>query len=425
MSYETEYSETLQRICTANAGVSSLRYFLDTAASWHACFARDPDGMSQDDDARPLVVVLGYGIPEQLIYACNTTPCILLGGSHASCQWSDDAVPRDSDPASRSILGYALRLAARTDIDPLFVVPLANDNMRKIAYHLKREGHEVLPVDIPPVATSPSARQAWEHSAEVLVHTVACHVGGWVTARSLRNADKLVGRARAAILAFEQSCLECPGVLDSEARLLVTNTYCQASDLAQWTAALDELTAEVRARYRTIGCPSSSAPRILVVGSPILFPQHKVAELINDAGLYTLVTVDAASTSRFASLNARESLGGATALMRAISRKHYSFDSSSASVVNWAMEHYVEHLLSSMEVDGVIFHILKGQIEYDFALSRLEPLFDRLDTPVFRLETDYQYQDVEQLRIRLEAFAEMLEQRMLVANRAYARRYCA
>jgi benzoyl-CoA reductase/2-hydroxyglutaryl-CoA dehydratase subunit BcrC/BadD/HgdB len=231
--------------------------------------------------------------------------------------------------------------------------------------------------------------------------------------------------ARAATLAFEQSCTECPGVLDSEARLLVTNTYYQTGDLAQWTTVLADLTAEVRARYRTIGRPTSTAPRILVVGSPILFPQHKVPELINDAGLLTLATVDAASTSRYASLSAQESQGSAATLANAISRKHYAFDSSSASVVNWAMERYVEHLVSSMEVDGVVFHILKGQIEYDFALSRLEPFFDREGIPVFRLETDYQYQDVEQLRIRLEAFAEMLGQRMLVADRMNARRYCA
>jgi benzoyl-CoA reductase/2-hydroxyglutaryl-CoA dehydratase subunit BcrC/BadD/HgdB len=425
MTYETEYSEALQRIYAANADVPSLRFFLDTAAKWHACFTHDPEDTSQNARVHPLVVVLGYGIPEQLIYACGTTPCVLLGGSHASCQWSDDAVPRDSDPASRSILGYALRLAARTDIDPLFVVPVANDNMRKIAYHLKREGHAVLPVDIPTVATSPSAQQTWEHSAETLVQTVARHVGKRVTARSLRDASQLVGRARAAILGFEQSCLECPGVLDSEARLLVTNSYYQTGDLAQWTEALNGLTAEIQARYRTIGRPCITSPRILVVGSPILFPQHKVAELINDAGLFTLANVDAASTSRFANLSAQEDAGGAPALIRAIARKHYGFDSSSASVVNWAMERYVEHLLSSMEVDGVVCHILKGQIEYDFALARLEPLLDRRDIPVFRLETDYQYQDVEQLRIRLEAFAEMLGQRMIVADRSHARRSCA
>ena len=37
--------------------------------------------------------------------------------------------------------------------------------------------------------------------------------------------------------------------------------------------------------------------------------------------------------------------------------------------------------------------------------------------PVFRLETDYQQQDVEQLRIRMEAFAEMLRQQHMAGMR--------
>lgn len=58
----------------------------------------------------------------------------------------------------------------------------------------------------------------------------------------------------------------------------------------------------------------------------------------------------------------------------------------------------------------MVYHVLKGQIEYDFELERFETLFAEYDIPVFRLETDYQYQDIEQLRIRLEAFSEMLTQ---------------
>ena len=54
--------------------------------------------------------------------------------------------------------------------------------------------------------------------------------------------------------------------------------------------------------------------------------------------------------------------------------------------------------------------MLKGQIEYDFELERFETLLSKYSIPVFRLETDYQYQDVEQLRIRMEAFSEMLVQ---------------
>lgn len=43
-------------------------------------------------------------------------------------------------------------------------------------------------------------------------------------------------------------------------------------------------------------------------------------------------------------------------------------------------------------------------------MGRFEELFEKLDIPVFRLETDYNYLDIEQLRIRLEAFSEILNQ---------------
>ncbi len=53
--------------------------------------------------------------------------------------------------------------------------------------------------------------------------------------------------------------------------------------------------------------------------------------------------------------------------------------------------------------------MLKGQVEVDFEMPYYEALFEKRSIPFIRLETDYQYQDVEQLRIRLEAFAEMLK----------------
>jgi len=72
------------------------------------------------------------------------------------------------------------------------------------------------------------------------------------------------------------------------------------------------------------------------------------------------------------------------------------------------MQRYVSGLLQKGDIEGVVYHVLKGQIEYDFELENYEKQFSAYGVPVFRLETDYQYQDVEQLRIRLEAFSEML-----------------
>ena len=81
------------------------------------------------------------------------------------------------------------------------------------------------------------------------------------------------------------------------------------------------------------------------------------------------------------------------------------------------MYSYFLHLVRELHPDGIVCHILKGQIEYDFELPYIEKASEEAGIPVFRLETDYQYQDMEQLRIRMEAFGEMLTQRIIVKRK--------
>ena len=86
-------------------------------------------------------------------------------------------------------------------------------------------------------------------------------------------------------------------------------------------------------------------------------------------------------------------------------------DMSPAFTENRTMFEYAKGLLEAHRFDGVVFHILKGQIEYDFELSKMHDYLTNMNLPIFRLETDYNYQDIEQLRIRIEAFGEMLDHR--------------
>lgn len=88
----------------------------------------------------------------------------------------------------------------------------------------------------------------------------------------------------------------------------------------------------------------------------------------------------------------------------------FTSDASPAYVKNDSLYEQIVKLISEKGIDGIVYHVLKGQIEYDFELGRFEKIFEGMDIPVFRLETDYNYQDVEQLRIRLEAFSEVLDQ---------------
>ena len=107
----------------------------------------------------------------------------------------------------------------------------------------------------------------------------------------------------------------------------------------------------------------------------------------------------------------------ADSLLQQIAQTHLKTIASGARVSNEGLYAYFMHLVRQLHPDGIVCHILKGQIEYDFELPRIEKAAEELDIPVFRLETDYQYQDLEQLRIRMEAFGEMLTQRKIVSNK--------
>ena len=54
--------------------------------------------------------------------------------------WADDIVPRDTDPVSRSGLGYLKSGFAK---HALILIPLVNDSSRKLAYMLKTMGLKV------------------------------------------------------------------------------------------------------------------------------------------------------------------------------------------------------------------------------------------------------------------------------------------
>lgn len=71
----------------------------------------------------------------------------------------------------------------------------------------------------------------------------------------------------------------------------------------------------------------------------------------------------------------------------------------------------IEERLRFTGAEGIIYHVLRGCTPYDYEFHAVEELADRLGIPILRVETDFSTEDVEQVRIRLEAFCEIIEQR--------------
>ena len=71
----------------------------------------------------------------------------------------------------------------------------------------------------------------------------------------------------------------------------------------------------------------------------------------------------------------------------------------------------IEERVRFTNAEGVIYHVLRGCTPYDYEFQAVEELAGRLGVPILRVETDFSAEDAEQVRIRLEAFCEIIEQR--------------
>lgn len=400
VNYQSEYIDTLNRLLEENEPLAELKYFLDTAYLWSNERVRQTH--------KPDVVILGTGIPEELIYAAGANPYWLTGGSFGSLAWSDDIVPRDTDPVSRSILGYIHQPNGADFSDSLFIVPLSSDSMRKIAFELKEDGRSIVTVDIPAQRDDKSAREKWHRQMLAVTEAVAKHTGNRVTRNSVLSAAQRVSRARNALKVFLDVSRGRSDIITDSARLFIAGSYYLTDNIDSWTFRLQALAYRIYHLSVQMPFVKNDRPGVLLMGSPVVFPNYKIPFLIADTGLEILDTADPSAVKGSLICDGGLLHGGKGKLIRTIASVSYMNDASSAFVNNLSLQRYVSGIVSKGETEGVVYHVLKGQIEYDFELEHFEKLFSAYGIPVFRLETDYQYQDVEQLRIRLEAFSEML-----------------
>lgn len=392
--YKREYLDTLDKIWLQPARLSGIKYFLDTEYAW------------AEHKADPRVVILGTDIPEELVYAAGAEPYWLTGGSLASIAWSDDAVPRDTDPVSRSILGYINRPGGTDFSGALFIIPMTNDSMRKIAYQLKAEGRKLCLVDIPPDRADRRAEEKWQRQMLEMTEKVTAHTKSRMKRSMFASEAERVMEARAALTAFLNVSGYRPDLISDTARLLIRDSYYRTDNIDEWTCQLKLLTEETAKRIRHAAFTGQGRPNVIVMGSPVIFPNYKIPFLINEVGLNLTECIDSSFLKQYLVIGRKNLTGSRERMIRTIASAWYANDASPAYIRNDSLFRYVSWLVQNRDIEGVVYHVLKGQIEYDFELERFETLFAEYGIPVFRLETDYSYQDIEQLRIRLEAFTD-------------------
>lgn len=399
---EQEALRALEALCEKQVRIPETEWFLDEI---HRHFS-----MWEALEQKPKLIVLGAEFPWELAWSFGVTPYFVLGGSLETTRWSDALLPRDADPVSRSACGYLLNPHFSLADDALIVTTLCSDHRRKLVELLREHELSAAAADVPPVCTSEGDREIWAEELRTLSEAIEQHTGHRLRRGDLRLAMRLRGHIRQKTIAFLGCVQEHPGILTAPLCQLITQSVWYTDNPEEWLWRLEQLIHALRRIASGVYLPPDRRPTILLAGSPVLFPNEKLPLLLDAAGLRLLDCVSPTSFHLLPAVPKVSRFDSTERLFRRMAETYAAADSSGSQTVSRGLALAVAEQLKTQRVDGILFHVLKGQIEFDFELPRIEELAKACGVPIFRLETDYQPQDVEQLRIRAEAFGEMLSQ---------------
>lgn len=347
-------------------------------------------------------------VPAELIYAAGAMPVKLCCGSYTAFNLGDDMAPRDSCPLIKAIVGFEASetMPIYNNCD-LMVVPTTCDCKKKMIYMLE-EYTSVMPLHVPSSKTDDESMEYYIKDLYTLKDKLQEITGQRVTLRKLNASINLIADVQFEISRFYKLKQSTPSLIKGTHAMAIMNAYSY-DRVDRWGNALHLLNNELEMRLATGQFVSRDRnPRIMLTGSPVIFPNIKVPLLIEELG-GILVADETCMGERGLYDPVAVVDPSMDGMMRALANRYILPCTCPTFVDNEQRILRIKQMMEDHKVEGVIYHVLRGCLVYDYEYTKLEDVLGEMGIPIIRLESDYNEEDVEQLKIRIEAFIELIK----------------
>ena len=364
----------------------------------------------QKTEDRKSIGTLCVMVPAELVYAAGAMPVRLCSGSYTAYSIGDDYIPRDACPLVKAVMGFGkIKALPAFDNCSLLVAPVTCDCKKKLAGTIDSV-KDTIPLHIPPLKKDDADTEIFLKELYRLIPLLENVTGKQVTAKSLAEGINMVGNAQYEMSEFLKYRIHDLSLMSGTQVMAVMNAYSYMP-VNLWAEQMHRLNEEMKLRLSQGRFVSrKNQPRILVTGSPIAFPNIKVPLLIEEMGgvlaadetcmgergLYDPVSVIDASFD---------------GMMRSLASRYTKPCTCPVFVDNSQRIYRIKQMIKEHKIQGVIYHVLRGCLVYDYEYQLMEEAMGKMDIPIIRVESDYNEEDVEQLRIRIEAFIELIKMR--------------
>jgi benzoyl-CoA reductase/2-hydroxyglutaryl-CoA dehydratase subunit BcrC/BadD/HgdB len=345
--------------------------------------------------------------PVELIRAAGAIPVGLCGTRDTPIRAAEAVLPSNLCPLIKSSYGFAITGTCPFFDASDFIVAETTCDGKKKMYELLGLLRPLHLMHLPQTCEPDWAMEAWLEALFRLRDFLETRTGKRVESEELRHQIAIHNRLRRELKRITGLCANPIVPITGLDMLTVTSAKGAHVDSEEYVRHLEELAGELEdMQRRGIEAAPAGAPRILLTGCPVGRGSEKVLRLIEGGGGIVVCQEHCGGIKAFDILTEEDG----DPYFHLASR--YLRSPCSCMTPNRGRMELLHRLIREFHVQGVVDLTWQCCHTYNIESYTARGFVEReLDIPFLHLETDYSTTDTGQLRTRIEAFLELVENR--------------
>jgi benzoyl-CoA reductase/2-hydroxyglutaryl-CoA dehydratase subunit BcrC/BadD/HgdB len=391
----------------------AMKYFDDISNLFGQ---RQQEIQAEKEKGKKVIGYLCLFAPTELILAADAIPVRVNSGWYDTSKLGDRVVPVEVCPVIRSTIGAKMiELSPFLEQSDALISVLTCDGMTKLSEILS-DYKTIWGMNVPRIKDSTQSLRFWNDEIKQMKTQIEQFTGNKITRKNLKEAIETSHRATKAFRRLQELRKGNPVIMGRDA-MLVNQAY-QWDDKKRWTEKTEALCDELEARVQRKDwvCPPDT-PRVMVTGTPMFWPDNwKLPSLVEESSPQGIIVADEqCSGERILNDPVGVDEWSMDDMLNAIGERYLMASTCPCFTSKDGNEDRINWLLTKVKdwkIQGVIYYVVRGCMLYAMEYTRVKKALDKINVPVYYLDTEYTREDVGQMKTRVEAFLEMLTARV-------------
>ncbi len=342
--------------------------------------------------------------PTEIAVAINAIPVPLCGTRSDPIPVAEESLPRNLCPLIKSSYGYGV-----SDTCPYFrasdiIIGDTTCDGKKKMFELMDRFKRTHILELPQSQDNVMAMPFWRAEIDRFKEVIEEISGQKIDDRKLRSAIRLMNRERKARKALMDVNKINPAPLKGSDLLEILFRVGFLTDKEYGITLMEEMTVAALdgSLLEEIPSPKKKAKRILLTGVPVGLGSDKIINIVEQLGSNIVAFENCSGYKQAFTVDEEKDPLDALA-------EQYLATPCSVMSPNEGRFDLLKEMVEEFSIDGVIDLTWQGCHTYNVEAYLVDEMLQKsYGITSLHLETDYSESDTEQLKVRIEAYLEML-----------------